>query len=139
MLRQLMHLKRYEQPDPARMTRSRQNITRMVRQAESQRRKSVGDWLEVSIPWLFAEPKYGIALLFVAFAGLQFLGGQSRMASSRTGIYTSSGPAFSFSQGAETYSSNSISYPQLPDNVRLFSVPGRSDGSIKAASFELRP
>ncbi|MCK5675691.1 MAG: hypothetical protein KAH99_01595, partial [Verrucomicrobia bacterium] len=89
LLRQLFHLKVYENPDAARMIRNKQNIMRRVREASSRKHWSLADLLEVNIPWFFTEPKYGIAALFVVFAGLQYLGINSRNASqSHTGIYT---------------------------------------------------
>lgn len=128
LLRQLIHLKGYETPDPARMVRSKQNIMRSVRNASANKRKSLGDLLEINIPWFFAEPKYGIAALFVAFAGLQYVGINTRnAANSQTGIYTTDGTLASYAQVSAT---NTISYPKLPDNLRLF-PDGYGGGDIK--------
>ncbi len=127
ILRQLTHLKRYEAPDAARMTRSKQNIMRKVRQAQGNRRQSLGDLIEVSMPWFFAEPKYGIAALFIAFAGLQYLATNAEQASRGTGIYTSS---MADIEPVSVASTNTVSYPQLPDNLRLFQ-DGSGAGSVK--------
>ncbi len=137
LLQQLMHLKQYEKPEVARMTRNKQNITRMVREVNSKKRKSIGDLMEINMPWFFAEPRYGIAVLFVAFAGLQFLGTHAKLSRSQTGIYTSTGPVAVLGQGT-SYATNSISYPRMPDNLRLFSSPGRGDGSVKPVGFKVR-
>ncbi|MEN8255942.1 MAG: hypothetical protein ABFR33_10800 [Verrucomicrobiota bacterium] len=120
LLQQLFHLKDYETPDTARMIRNKQNIMRQVREANSRRRWSLTDLLEVNIPWFFAEPKYGIAALFIAFAGLQYLGINPRNASqSHTGIYTAADGMAAFEQHT-AISTNAVSYPKLPDNLDLF-------------------
>jgi hypothetical protein len=128
LLRQLMHLKRYETPEVARMTRSRQNIMRQVRTLHGNKRKTIGEWVEASMPWLFAEPKYGIAMLFVAFAGLQYMGFGTRN-SAETGIYTSVSSVADLEQAA-MISTNSIAYPALPENLRLF-PDEHGNGDIK--------
>lgn len=130
LLRQLMHLKRYEVPETARMTRSRQNIMRKVREAHSNKRKTFGELLELSIPWFFAEPKYGIALLFVAFAGLQYFGVNARNASNSTGIYTSTANMAAF-EANSAITTNRISYPKLPGNVPLFQDEHGRSSDIK--------
>ncbi|WP_372847081.1 hypothetical protein, partial [Pontiella sp.] len=43
LLQKLMHLKNYETPETARMTRNKQNIMRQVRQSQAGKRKSIGD------------------------------------------------------------------------------------------------
>lgn len=117
-LQQLLHLKRYETPAPSRMVRNKQNIMRQVRETASQKRWNLGDLLEMNIPWFFAEPRYGIAALFIVFAGLQFLGSSQKQ--TRTGIYTApAGGMAIYKSNATTYT-NQISYPQLPSNSVLF-------------------
>ncbi len=128
LLRQLFHLKGYETPDPARMTRNRQNIMRQVREANSRRRWSLADLLEVNIPWFFAEPKYGIAALFIAFASLQYLGINTRNTSqNQTGIYAPDG-SIAMAGQSTTFSTNGISYPKLPDHLPLFPDRQGDDG-----------
>ena len=132
MLRQLIHLKQFEKPDPSRMVRNRQNIMRQIRQESQSKRKSIGDLIEFNFPWLFAEPKYGVALLFVAFAGLQYLGVNARQAAnSQTGIYTTPTDQFAaYEQPAATVS-NSIPYPEVPGNLRLFDdVPKNQESAL---------
>jgi len=120
VLHKLFHIKRYEKPDEARMVRSKQNIMRRIRHESQSKRKSISDLIEINYPWLFAEPKYGVALLFVAFAGLQYLGVNARQAAnSQTGIYMPDGQFAAYEQPAASVS-NSISYPELPENIRLF-------------------
>lgn len=129
LLRQLFHLKRYETPEVARMTRNKQNIMRQVREVSRNKRKSLGDLLEGSIPWFFAEPKYGVALLFVAFASLQYLGINARNAEhNRTGIYTApSTEQFADYQQPASEDGHKKIYPKIPSNSRLFPVPQGND------------
>jgi hypothetical protein len=120
LLTQLLHLKSYETPDAVRMTKSRQNILRQVREESLRERWSLGDLLEVNIPWFFAEPRYGIAALFIAFAALQFWGVSSqKQLPGKTGIYMSEDNLAGLNASA-SLSTNSISYPKLPDGLELF-------------------
>jgi hypothetical protein len=135
MLRKLMHLKNYETPETARMTRNKQNIMRQVRQSQAGKRKSLGDLLEVNMPWFFAEPKYGIAALFVAFVGLQYVGLTAKTSSQSTGIYTTTGEIAAYSQ---TSTVNSNDYPSLPRNYPLFRTPEGGDGTVLPAGFQYR-
>ncbi len=121
VLQQLFHLKRFETPEVARMTRNKQNIMRQVRETDRNKRKSLGDLLEINFPWFFAEPKYGVALLFVAFTALQYLGINDRHAAqSNTGIYTSSGDRFAAYESSAATTTNTINYPELPRGETLF-------------------
>ena len=132
MLQHLFHLKRFETPDDASMVRNKQNIMRQIRQDDQNKRKPIGDLIELNFPWLFAEPKYGVAVLFVAFAGLQYLGVNARQAAnSQTGIYTTPAGQFAeYEQPAATVS-NSIPYPEVPGNLRLFGeVPQNQDSEL---------
>ena len=130
LLDRLLHLKRYEVPDAVRMVKLHQNIMRQVREANSRPHWSLGDLLELNIPWFFAEPRYGIAVLFIIFAGLQFWGTNSQKQSNgRTGIYTSNHSVSVMDQNA-SFSTNHISYPKLPDNLQLFPRQ-RSDTGVK--------
>ena len=120
LVQQLLHLKRYEVPAVGRMVKSKQNIMRQVREANSRTRWSLGDLLEMNVPWFFAEPRYGVAALFVAFAALQFWGVNSQKQShGKTGIYTS-GHGVAMLERNASVSTNAVSYPRLPDNFTLF-------------------
>ena len=126
LLKQLMHLKQYERPDAARMMRNKQNIMRQVREANANKRKSFGDLLELNIPWFFAEPKYGIAVVFVAFVALQYAGITTQNSSQSTGIYTSNNTIAALEQSSIGTVTNSISYPSLPNNYQLFDTNQKS-------------
>jgi hypothetical protein len=136
LLQKLLHLKQYEVPEVARMTRNKQNIMRQVRQAQTEKRKPLLDLLELNIPWFFAEPKYGIAALFVAFVGLQYVGMSAKNSSTSTGIYTSTANVASFEQNVPV---NIVTnrYPSLPSNYPLFGEP-RGDQSVIPAAFEYK-
>lgn len=129
-LQHLFHLKRFEVPDASRMTRNKQNIMRQVRQESQNKRRTLGDLIELNFPWLFAEPKYGVALLFVAFAGLQYLGVNARQAAnSDTGIYTTPTGQFAAYEQPAAAVSNAIPYPEVPDDLRLFGDVPRNQQS----------
>ena len=135
LLKQLFHLKRYETPDVSRMTRNRQNIMRRIREESQNRRKSLSELIEVSFPWFFAEPRYGVAMLFVAFVGLQYLGVNARHAAqSDTGIYTTSGDRFAAYEQAAVSSTNSADYPELPMDAPLFPDRHNDEGVVTWAA-----
>ena len=135
LLRQLMHLKNYEMPEPARMTRNKQNIMREVRKAKASKRVGLGDLLEMNMPWFFAEPKYGIATLFLAFVGLQYAGIHSRTSYQSTGIYSTTSDLAAYEKEPETVSTNY--YPRLPSNLPLFQSPD-GDATVLPAGFKYR-
>jgi len=131
LLRQLLHLKRYETPVADRITKNKQNIMREVREISHRKHWNLGDLLEMNIPWFFAEPRYGIAALFIVFGGLQFLGISSQKhATGKTGIYTSDNSIAAYDSSGGITATNSISYPRLPDNLELFARPNGGNGSI---------
>lgn len=135
LLHKMLHLKRYESPEIARMTRNRQNIMRQVRAVSVNKRKSFSDLLEINFPWFFAEPKYGVAMLFVAFAGLQYLGVNTRQAvNSDPGIYTTTTDRFAEYRTTDVSATNAISYPAVPDGLRLF-PEGRNTDEIKWINY----
>jgi hypothetical protein len=123
LLSKLMHLKRYERPAAERMVRNRQNIMRLVRE-EKRKDWGLGDLLELNMPWFFAEPRYGIALLFVVFAGLQFVGVSTRkpVRESKDAVYSSPSSVALIDQAASV-SSNVAPASLVDENMRLFSQP----------------
>ena len=137
LLQQLIHLKQFETPDPDRMRRSKQNIMRGVRQAQAGKRKPLLDLMELNIPWFFAEPKYGIAAVFVAFIGLQYVGTTARNSSKSTGIYTT-GTMAALEQSSTISTNNTYSYPSLPDNYQLFTQPDGGNAAVLPAGFEFK-
>ena len=136
-LQQLLHLKSFEAPTPARMSRSRQNIMREVRAIGSKKERTFGELLEMNIPWFFAEPRYGIAALFVLFAGLHFLGLQSQNTDRKTGLYTA--PSSEWASASTATSSNQVMYPKLPTNLALFPDPQRKEDVSFVGQFTAEP
>ena len=135
LLQQLFHLKGYEIPETARMTRNKQNIMRQVREVSGRKRWSLSDLLEVNIPWFFAEPRYGIAALFVVFATLQFWGiSTNKQAGGKTGIYSQDGGIAMAGQNTGVYT-NSVSYPKIPNNLDLFPEKKGDSSIMPAGSF----
>jgi len=135
-LQQLLHLKGFETPTSARMSRSRQNIMREVRSIGSKKERTFGELLEMNIPWFFAEPRYGIAALFVLFAGLHFLGLSTQNTDRKTGLY--SAPSSEWAS-ASASSSNQVVYPKLPTNFALFPDPQRKSDISFVGQFKETP
>jgi len=67
----LLTLKTFERPDGARAERNIQNIMREVRAAD--RRPSLLLFPDKSFAWMFTQPRYGVAALFILFLGLHLL------------------------------------------------------------------
>ena len=67
----LLALKTYERPDEIRSEKSIQNIMREVREAD--RLPSLLFFPDKSFAWMFTQPRYGIAALFILFLGLHLL------------------------------------------------------------------
>lgn len=67
----LLALKTYERPDKVRAEKNMQNIMRAVRSTD--RTPSLLIFPDKSAAWMFAQPRYGVAALFVIFLGLHML------------------------------------------------------------------
>ena len=136
LLKQLLHLKTYERPETARMTRNKQNIMRQVREVKSRKHWNLSDLLEMNIPWLFAEPRYGVALLFVAFAMLQFWGVSTQKAQQKeAAIYASGNSMTALNASADNTATNALNYPELPKHGLQLFPNTQGDRSIKFAGF----
>ena len=135
LLTKLLHLKHYETPDPSRMTRNKQNIMRQVRESQASKRKPLLDLLELNIPWFFAEPKYGLAAVFIAFLALQYVGINARHSQTGTGVYSSGMGVADFEPAVSGIESNR--YPTLPRDYQLFGQP-EGDQTVLPAGFEFK-
>ncbi|MAW39451.1 MAG: hypothetical protein CMF27_00780 [Kiritimatiellaceae bacterium] len=131
-LLQVLHLKRYESADEGRLLRNRQNIMREVRSIQVNRRPSLLERLETHLGWFYAEPKYGLALIFLLFALLQFVGVDRTNSEASVGVYADlSGIP------AEVMLEEELEvYPDLPAHIRLFASPTGGDGTVLPATFE---
>jgi len=67
----LLALKTFERPDQIRSEKSIQNIMREVRAAD--RLPSLLFFPDKSTAWMFTQPRYGVAALFILFLGLHLL------------------------------------------------------------------
>ncbi len=70
-LTELLALKVYERPTEARVGKSVENIMHAVRSAH--KRPSLHHFPDKSLTWMFAQPRYGVAALFLIFLGLHLL------------------------------------------------------------------
>ena len=68
---ELLALKVYERPAAARVEKSIENIMHAVRSAH--KRPSLHHFPDKSLTWMFAQPRYGVAALFIIFLGLHLL------------------------------------------------------------------
>jgi len=67
----LLALKKYERPDERRSEKNIQNIMRTVRTTNNI--PSLLFFPDKSFAWMFTQPRYGIAALFVLFLGMNLL------------------------------------------------------------------
>jgi hypothetical protein len=67
----LLALKKYERPDARRAEKNIQNIMRDVRTTSNI--PSLLIFPDKSFAWMFAQPRYGVAALFLLFLGLHLL------------------------------------------------------------------
>lgn len=67
----LLALKAFERPDPGRLEKDVQKTMSAVRAAH--KRPSLHFFPDKSATWMFAQPRYGIAALFIIFLGLHLL------------------------------------------------------------------
>jgi hypothetical protein len=67
----LLALKAYESPDGDRIEKNIQNIMREVRTTNNA--PSLLFFPDKSFGWMFAQPRYGVAALFIVFLGLHLL------------------------------------------------------------------
>ena len=67
----LLALKQYERPDQARAEKNMTNTMRAVRTAH--KRPSLHHFPDKSTGWMFAQPRYGVAALFIIFLGLHLI------------------------------------------------------------------
>ncbi len=67
----LLSLKAFEQPNPERIEKGVQSTMQAVRVAH--KRPSLHLFPDKSMAWMFAQPRYGIAALFILFLGLHLV------------------------------------------------------------------
>ena len=70
-LTELLAFKAYERPDKDRVEKNIENVMRAVRIAH--KKPSLHHFPDKSMGWMFAQPRYGVAALFLLFLGLHLL------------------------------------------------------------------
>lgn len=70
-IERLLALKAFEKPSDERIEKNIQNTMRAVREANA--KPSLLHFPDKSYTWMFAQPRYGIAALFILFLGLHLL------------------------------------------------------------------
>jgi len=70
-LKGFLALKAYERPDESRVEKNIGNIMHAVRTAH--KKPSLHHFPDKSLGWMFAQPRYGVAALFLLFLGLHLL------------------------------------------------------------------
>lgn len=70
---ELLALKIHERPDAARIEKNIENIMHAVRTAH--KKPTLHHFPDKSLAWMFAQPRYGVAALFLLFLGLHLLRG----------------------------------------------------------------
>lgn len=70
-VKELLELKVYERPDGKRGEKNIENIMHAVRTAH--KRPSLHHFPHKNVAWMFAQPRYGVAALFIIFLGLHLL------------------------------------------------------------------
>jgi len=70
-IKELLLLKAYARPDTQRVEKNIENIMHSVRAAN--KKPTLHHFPDKSLGWMFAQPRYGVALLFILFFGLHLL------------------------------------------------------------------
>ncbi len=107
----LLALKTYERPDEIRAEKNIQNIMREVRATD--RVPSLLFFPDKSFAWMFAQPRYGVAALFILFLGLHLLERPLPVASAGTALLRAPGAAEEVA-AAGTNHIKAVAVPGLP-------------------------
>jgi len=96
----LLSLKAYERPDAERVEKNIENIMHAVRTAH--KRPSLHHFPDKSLTWMFAQPRYGVAALFLLFLGLHLLKGSVPDAPVGSGVIEEPTSGIALITGVET-------------------------------------
>lgn len=110
----LLALKAFERPDPERFEKDVQKTMHAVRAAN--KRPSLHFFPDKSPTWMFAQPRYGIAALFIIFLGLHLL--NTPMPTEVVGSTTVEEPGISIADMTET---NRVPGVDVPGMAPIFS------------------
>ena len=109
----LLALKEFERPDPGRLEKDVQKTMNAVRVAHQ--RPSLLFFPDKSPTWMFAQPRYGIAALFIIFLGLHVL--NTPMPTEVVGSVTVEEPGISIADMTET---NCVPGVEVPGMVPVY-------------------
>ena len=109
LIKDLLSLRRYEEPKSGRIERGVANIMRQVRLSEDRY-----DQRQSRFIWLFTEPRYGVALLFLVFIGLNLV--KSDPAQYAGGVFhedSALGHIMARSESPQLTMTNDYNYPEF--------------------------
>jgi predicted anti-sigma-YlaC factor YlaD len=140
-IKQLISLKKFEEPRSVVEARGVSNIMREVRLSEEKVSENEARWL-----WLFSEPRYGLAMLLVIFLGLNILKSEDPSHGSTVTLFShpaneqlpASMTLLSKNAAVET---NHYPYPDLPEDPTAPWLQPEEDflnkeGPVQFVSFE---
>ncbi|MFA7256777.1 MAG: hypothetical protein WC047_04315 [Kiritimatiellales bacterium] len=116
----LLALKTYERPDAHRAEKNIQNIMRTVRTTSNM--PSLLLFPDKSSAWMFAQPRYGVAALFVLFLGLHLL--ERPMPAALIGSTVIKEPAAPGTEIMTSVDTNQLKAAAIPGISPSFSVAG---------------
>lgn len=120
----LLALKTYERPDEIRSEKNIQNIMREVRATD--RLPSLLLFPDKSFAWMFAQPRYGVAALFILFLGLHLLERPLPVGTAGSAILKAPGPA-------ETIAASGTNH------IKAIAVPGLPPAAYSSFAAESKP
>lgn len=119
-IERLLVLKRFERPNKERTEKNIQNIMRAVRTTSNV--PSLLIFPDKSFTWMFAQPRYGVAALFVLFLGLHLLDRPMPVAAGSP-VAVIKAPGVEIMTPVDT---NGLKAATIPGITPAFSVAGES-------------
>lgn len=120
MIKDMFSLRRYEQPKSGRVESGVANIMRKVRLSEDRY-----DQRQDRLLWMFTEPRYGIALLFLVFIGLNLVRNDRGFESdllTKDDVFRAE--VLMLNQSPQIAMTNDYNYPEfVPDQIPGVNLP----------------
>ncbi|MCC7300853.1 MAG: hypothetical protein IT583_07220 [Verrucomicrobia bacterium] len=113
----LLSLKRYERPDSARVEKNIQNTMRTVRTTSNM--PSLLLFPDKSFGWMVAQPRYGVAALFIIFLGLHLIDRRIPIASGGPGAIIKAPGAEEIAASVDTNQLKSVTVPGMSSPLSL--------------------
>ena len=120
----LLALKTFEHPEGDRAEKNIQNIMREVRAAD--RTPSLLLFPDKSFAWMFAQPRYGVAALFILFLGLHLLDRPLPVSTAGTVMLKAPGTAEAVAAAGT-------------NQIKSTAIPGLAPAAFSAFSGESKP